>query len=220
MTPSWRARALAWRMRRVAARDRRRLARLMRQHPGLSFDPAAGSALAVARYSLGEGATLRIEAGVVTERTPDALRFLLGPGAQVEIGAGTWLRTDLGPVVIAVFEGGRLRLGPECFLNGCHLSAKTEVTLGRRAWVGPGSRVFDSDQHDFDAERPEQSAPVRIGSHVWVGSDVTILRGVEVGDHSIIGARSVVTKNVPPHTLALGTPAVPKGEVGDRSNAR
>ncbi len=220
MTPSWRARALAWRMRRVAARDRRRLARLMRQHPGLSFDPAAGSALAVARYSLGEGATLRIEAGVVTERTPDALRFLLGPGAQVEIGAGTWLRTDLGPVVIAVFEGGRLRLGPECFLNGCHLSAKTEVTLGRRAWVGPGSRVFDSDQHDFDDEHPERSAPVRMGDHVWVASDVTVLRGVTIGSHCVVGARSVVTRDVPDHTLAFGAPAEARGRVGDRSKTR
>jgi acetyltransferase-like isoleucine patch superfamily enzyme len=215
-----RAAALRWRMRRAARRDRRTLDRLARRHPGLEIDPTASSALAVARFQLGPGARLRIGAGVATERTPDAVRFLLGPGAEVEIGAGTWLRTDLGLVVIAVFEGARLTLGPECFLNACHLSCKERVTLGRRAWIGPGSRVFDADQHDFDAGHPEQRAPVAIGDHVWVASDVTILRGVTIGDHAVVAARSVVTKDVPPHRVAVGAPATPRGEVGDRSHTR
>jgi maltose O-acetyltransferase len=214
---AWRLRA---RLRRIARRDRRRLAALGRRHPGLEVHPTAANALAVARFALEPGARLRIGPGVVTERTPDALRFLLGPGARVEIGAGTWLRTDLGPVVIAVFADAELRIGEACFLNGCHVSAKQRVSLGRRAWIGPGSRVFDADQHDLDADRPERSAPVTIGSHTWIGSDVTILRGVTIGDHSVIGARSVVTRDVAPHTVALGSPATPRGPVGDRSHAR
>jgi acetyltransferase-like isoleucine patch superfamily enzyme len=211
---------LRWRMRRAARRDRRTLRRLARRHPGLEIHPRASSALAVARFQLGEGARLRIGADVATERTPDAVRFLLEPGATVEIGAGTWLRTDLGPVVIAVFEGATLTLGPECFLNGCHLSCKERMTLGRRAWVGPGSRVFDADQHDLDAEHPERRAPVAIGDHVWVASDVTVLRGVTIGDHAVVGSRSVVTKDVPPHRVAVGAPATLRGEVGDRSRTR
>jgi len=207
------------RLRRISRRDRHALGRLARRHPGLEIHPEASSNLAVARFQLGEGARLRIGAGVVTEHTPDALRFLLAPGATCEIGAGTWLRTDLGPVVIAVFEGGTLRMGPECFLNGAHLSCKERVTLGRRAWIGPGSRVFDADQHDFDAEHPERRAPVAIGDHVWIASDVTVLRGVTIGDHAVIGCRSVVTRDVPAHRVAVGAPATLRGEVGDRSHA-
>jgi len=215
--PGWGVRA---RLRRAARRDRRRLAALARRHPGLEIHPEAGNALAAARFALEPGARLRIGPGVVTERVPDALRFLLGPGARVEIGARTWLRTDLGPVVIAVFEGASLVMGEECFLNGCHVSAKSRVTLGRRAWIGPGARIFDADQHDLDADRPERRGPVSLGDHVWVGSDVTVLRGVTIGAHSVIGARSVVTHDVPPHSLALGAPATVRAPVGDRSHAR
>jgi acetyltransferase-like isoleucine patch superfamily enzyme len=174
----------------------------------------------VARYVLAPGARLRLGPGVVTERLPGALHFELHPGAEVVIGEGAWLRTELGPVHLVAFENGRIELGPEAFLNGCHLSAKQAVVLGRRAWVGPGTRVFDSDQHDFDAEHPERSAPVTICEHAWVASDVTVLRGVTIGAHSVVGARSLVTRDVPPHTLVYGTPAQAHGSVGDRSRAR
>jgi maltose O-acetyltransferase len=169
---------------------------------------------------MGAGASLRIGPRVVTERRHGALRFLLGPGARVEIGAGAWLRTDLGPVVLACFAGARLVLGPESFLNAAHLSAKREVVLGRRAWVGPGTRVFDSDQHDFDSERPEVAEPVAIGDYAWVASDCTVLKGVRIGAHAVVGTRSLVTRDVPPHTLVFGIPATPRGSVGDRSRVR
>jgi acetyltransferase-like isoleucine patch superfamily enzyme len=169
---------------------------------------------------MGPGAELRIGDGVVTERRRGALRFLLGAGARVEIGDGTWLRTDLGPVVVAAFAGARLVMGERSFLNAAHVSAKQAVTLGTCAWVGPGSRVFDSDQHDLDDARPERALPVRIGDHVWVASDVTVLKGVTIGSHTIVGARSVVTHDLPDHALAYGAPARVKGSVGDRSRAR
>jgi acetyltransferase-like isoleucine patch superfamily enzyme len=174
----------------------------------------------VARFRLAPGARLRIAAGVVTERLPGQLHFLLEPGATVEIGEGSWLRTEVGDVYLVAFEGARLRIGAGALINGSHLSAKQEVTLGRGVFVGPGSRVFDADQHDFDADRPEQRAPVSIGDHAWIASDCTVLRGVTIGEHSIVGTRSLVTRDVPPHTVAFGQPAQPRGEVGDRSRAR
>lgn len=207
-------------MRAVAAWDRARLRRLMRRHPGLRIDPGASSALALARFALAPGARVRIAEGVVTERRREGVCFHVEPGGRLEIGAGTWLRSDLGPVHIVVFEGARLEIGPEGFLNGCHLSAKQEVVLGRRAWIGPGSRVFDSDQHDTDTERPEQSRPVHIGDHVWISSDVTVLKGVTIGDHSIVGARSLVLRDVEPHRIVAGLPATVRGTVGDRSATR
>ena len=200
--------------------DRMRLAWLRARHPGLEIDRAASTNLAHARYTLAAGARLVIAAGVVTERLRGRLHFELGPGARVEVGPGTWLRTEVGEVHVVAFAGARIEIGPDCFLNGCHLSAKREMTLGRRAWVGPGSRVFDADQHDLDAARAERIEPVRIGDHVWIASDVTVLRGVAIGSHAIVGTRSLVTSDVPAHGLAFGVPARVRGVVGDRSQAR
>ena len=213
-------RSVVWRLKAMQAYDRWRLSRLAARHPGLQIDPGASTNFAAARYELGPGARLRIRRGAVTERVEGALVFLIGAGASVDIGEDTWLRTELGPVRAVAFEGARIACGPDGFWNGCHVSAKREVSIGRHSWIGPGSRVFDSDQHDLDAERPEVTAPVTIGDHVWVASDVTVLRGVSIGDHAVVGARSLVTADVPAHTLAFGTPAKPRGPVGDRSQVR
>jgi len=163
------------------------------------------------------GAVLRIGADVVTERTPRAVTLLLGPGAHLEIGERTWLRTEQAPIYIAVFAGARLVLGPDSWISGCHLSAKHAILCGRRAWIGPGCRLIDSDQHDLDAEQRERGAAITLGDHVWITSDSTVLRGVRLGSHVVVGARSLVTRDVPDHTLVHGVPARPRGPVGDRS---
>ena len=61
---------------------------------------------------------------------------------------------------------------------------------------------------------------MEIGAFTWIASDVTVLRGVRIGEHCIIGSRSLVTRNVPDHTLAFGVPAEARGRVGDRSATR
>lgn len=204
----------------LQAFDRTRLRIRMALQPGLDVHPDASSNFAAARFSLAPGARLRIGPRAVTERRRGALSFSLGPGASVEVGEVAWLRTEVGPVHVVAFEGAHIHLGPGCFLNAAHVSAKREVYIGHHSNIGIGSRVFDSDQHDLDADRPEVSEPVRIGDFVWVASDVTVLRGVTIGDHSIVGTRSLVTRDIPPHTLAFGFPAEPRGSVGDRSEAR
>jgi acetyltransferase-like isoleucine patch superfamily enzyme len=209
---------LVLRLQLVAAWDRRRLRRLVRRHPGLVIHPDASSAFASAAFHLEPGARVVIGPGVVTERRLEGVRISVRSGGTLEVGAGTWLRSDLLPVVLAVYEGAHMQIGSECFLNGCQVSAKSHVALGRRTMAGPGTRIWDSDQHDIDAERQEVSAPIGIGECVWIASDVTVLKGVEIGAHSIVGARSVVTRSLPAHTLSFGAPAEPRGKVGDRTH--
>ncbi len=211
---------LAAQLRTLRAWDRLRLRLLRWRHPGLEIDSEASSNFACARFNLAPGSRVRIAAGAVTERIPGRLHFIVWPGADVDVREGAWLRTEVGETVIVAFEGAQLVIGPQAFLNGCHLSAKRSVTVGRKANIGVGTRVFDSDQHDLDDTRGEESAPVVIGDHTWIAADCLILKGTTVGEHSVIGARSVVTADVPPHTLALGAPARPRGAVGDRSNTR
>lgn len=201
-------------------RNRLRLRFLQWLNPGIEIHPDASRNLGRARFNVAPGAHLRIGARVATEAREGGLNFILAPGATVEIGEDVWLRSEIGQTYIVAFEGATLRIGPEAFLNGCHVSAKGRVELGRRAWLGPGTRLFDADQHDLDDARPERIGEVVIGDHVWVAGDVTILRGVTIGEHSIVGARSVVLEDVPPHTLVVGAPAKAVGTVGDRSRGR
>jgi maltose O-acetyltransferase len=188
--------------------------------PGIEVHPEASANLGGARFQVAPGGRLRIARGVVTEHRPGALSFQVGTGGVLEVGEGVWLRTEIGPIHLAAHEGAELRIGPESILSGCQLSATRSIVLGRRAWVGPGSRVFDSDPHDLDAEHPRSPDPVAIGDHAWVAADCTVLKGVTIGEHSVVGTRSLVTRDVPPHTLVYGQPAEPRGAVGDRSKAR
>lgn len=197
--------------------DRLRLSRLAARHPGLSISPDASTNLASSHFALAKGAELVIGPRVHTERRAGGFQVSVAEGARVEIGADTWLRSDLGPVRIFAFPGARIRIGREGFLNGCHLSSKAALSIGERVWIGPGTRVFDADQHALDADRPEAVAPVRIGDHCWIAADATILRGVEIGAHCVVGTRSLVARSIPSHSLAYGNPAAVRGAIGDRS---
>ncbi len=209
--------ATRWRLKTIQAFDRLRLRRLAARHPGLRIDPEASTNFSVSRFELAPGARLEIGPRVYTERRAGGVTFAIAEGASVEIGADTWLRSDLSNVLIYAFPGARIRIGREGFLNGCHLSAKQAVEIGDRVWIGMGSRVLDADQHALDADRAERVSPVRIGDHCWIAADATVLRGVELGEQCVIGTRSLVTRSLPPHTLAFGNPAKPAGKIGDRS---
>ncbi len=205
------------RLKTIQALDRARLRQQLSRHPGLSLDEETSTNFSSSHFALAPGARLVLGPRVYTERRSGGVHFAISEGASVEIGADTWLRSDIAPVLIFAFPGARIRIGREGFMNGCHLSAKAGLEIGNRVWIGPGSRVFDADQHDLDAERVEGIEPVTIGDHCWIASDVTVLKGVEIGEQSVVGTRSLVTRSLPPHTLALGNPAVPAGKIGDRS---
>jgi maltose O-acetyltransferase len=96
------------------------------------------------------------------------------------------------------------------------LHAKRRISIGSDSMLGFGSRVFDADLHPLDLDTPERIEPVEIGCRVWIGSDVTVLRGVHIGDDVVVGARSVVTHSLPPRVLAVGAPAKVVREIGRR----
>ena len=76
----------------------------------------------------------------------------------------------------------------------------------------PGSKLVDNDSHRISIDiserrKPPNSAPIIIHDNVWVGMNSLILKGVEIGQNSIVAAHSVVTRNVPENTLVAGNPA-------------
>lgn len=171
--------------------------------------------LRFARLRMDPGASLSIGDRFATERQPGN-HIWLAADARLELASDVWLRTEHNLNRITAFTGAHIRLGRRNLINGAMLHAKREIEIGDDSMVGFGSRIFDADFHPLDKNTPERIQPVKIGKRVWVSSDVTITRGVTIGDDAVIGARAVVTHDIPPRTLALGAPATPIREIAER----
>lgn len=95
--------------------------------------------------------------------------------------------------------------------NDITIIAQSEIKIGERCLIGDRLTIYDNDFHEIDPSTRTRSygkaASVNIGNNVWIGSLVTILKGVTIGDNSIIAANSVVTKDVPANTIVAGNPA-------------
>ncbi len=136
------------------------------------------------RLELGEGVLL--EPGV----------WITGPGAaRISIGAGSFL--NLGVMVAAV---ERVEIGAHCmFANGC--------------FVTDGNHRFDDPDTPVPWQGFTTKGPTRVGDNVWCGANVVVTSGVTIGRRAVIGANSVVTRDVPAFSIAAGAPAKVVGEV-------
>lgn len=110
------------------------------------------------------------------------------------------------------FFGGReITLGRGVFLNvGCVIDNSASVTIEDECRLGMGVTIATSTHQDGGPERRAgevRALPVVIKRGAWLGSSVTVLPGVTVGEGCIVGAGSVVTKDLEPHGLYLGVPA-------------
>lgn len=107
--------------------------------------------------------------------------------------------------------GFNIRLGAGVFLNfNCVILDVVEVTIGDRTQIGPCVQILTADHPRDAAGRAsglEFGRPIRIGRNVWIGGGAIILPGVSVGDDALIGAGSVVTRDVPSGATAAGNPA-------------
>jgi acetyltransferase-like isoleucine patch superfamily enzyme len=124
-------------------------------------------------------------------------------GRFVWIGDGTKIRCHEGEVLI----GDKTVLGQECTI-----SAYQHVRIGEQCVIADRAMFIDFDHSMAETERPIRvqgiyKRDVDVGSNVWIGYGASILRGVSVGDNSVIGAYSVVTKDVPANAVVGGIPA-------------
>ena len=117
--------------------------------------------------------------------------------------------------------GANIRLGERVFFNfNCIVLDVCPVSIGDYSQFGPGVQVL-TPLHPLDAaqrRREEYGAPVSIGADVWVGAGALILPGVRIGSRTVIGAGSVVTRDIPDDVLAVGNPCrvIRAIEPGDR----
>jgi acetyltransferase-like isoleucine patch superfamily enzyme len=130
---------------------------------------------------------------------------------RLEIGAHTLLEPD---VWITAPAPARIRIGSGTFLNlGVMVAAMDLVEIGDHCMFANGCFVTDSDHRFDDPTRPvtwqgfRSRGPTRVGDNVWCGTNVVITSGVTVGERCVIGANSVVNRDVPPCSIAVGAPA-------------
>lgn len=103
---------------------------------------------------------------------------------------------------------GRLTVGANTRLNGVHIDARNSVTIGKNVRIAPYTIILDSDFHDIKDHFAEgKTSSVTIKDNVWIATRSTILKGVTIGENSVVAAGSVVTRDVPPNTIVGGVPA-------------
>jgi maltose O-acetyltransferase len=106
--------------------------------------------------------------------------------------------------------GAHIHAGEGVFFNfNCVVLDVARVTIGSRSLFGPNVQIYTATHpidHQERASGLELGSPIRIGSDVWVGGSTVICPGVSIGDRSIIGAGSVVTKDIPADVIAAGNP--------------
>ena len=113
-------------------------------------------------------------------------------------------------------ESPALIIGDHCYVgHGCAFTVGDRITIGNDCYIAGGVRMFDTSGHPTDpaARRAglptpqDKVRPIMIADNVWIGANATICPGVTVGEGSVIGTESVVTRDVPPYTLVAGNPA-------------
>jgi len=142
--------------------------------------------------------------------------------STMTIGAGLELRSTarsnpLGanrPCILSTRRvGAVLQIGSGFGMTGGSVVCEELITIGDRVIVGANSVITDTDFHPLSAERRRThildgaTAPVVIGDDVFIGMQVLVLKGVTIGASSVIGAGSVVTRDVPAGVIAAGNPA-------------
>ncbi|HEV7769816.1 MAG TPA: acyltransferase [Solirubrobacterales bacterium] len=137
------------------------------------------------------------------------LEIQIARGAEVRFGRFTWIgdgskiRCHEGAVEI----GEKTVMGQECTI-----SAYRRVRIGEQCVIADRAMFIDFDHGVVEVDRPIRvqgiyMRDVEVGSNVWIGYGACILRGVRVGDNSIVGTNSVVTKDVPANAVVAGSPA-------------
>lgn len=107
---------------------------------------------------------------------------------------------------IIIAEGAQLNLGSGYINRNCKIKCFSKIEIGNDVAISENVTIWDSDVHKIKGSTLN-TQPIKIGNHVWIGTNCIILKGVSIGDGAVIGAGSIVNKNIPSKCLAVGNPA-------------
>lgn len=151
-----------------------------------------------------------------TRPTEDKRREELLKEMFAEIGDGCYIE----PPFHANWGGKHVHFGNDIYANfNLTMVDDTHIYVGDNAMFGPNVVVCSGThpiQPELRKEQVQYNLPVHIGRNVWIGGGAFIMPGVTIGENSIIGAHSVVTKDIPPNVIAVGSPCKVLREIDDK----
>ena len=140
-------------------------------------------------------------------------------GSLLEIGEGSIMEGRL----VSERDGASITIGRNTFIGGSLIASAIQIEVGDDVLISWGCNIVDHNSHAIGWEQRKQDVrdwyhnkkdwthvivkPVKIGNKSWLGLNVIVLKGVEVGEGAVVAAGSVVTKNVPAWTVVAGNPA-------------
>ncbi|MBV5329879.1 MAG: acyltransferase [Chlorobium sp.] len=150
------------------------------------------------------------------ESTIETMNILQNPH-RISIGSGVRIEKEARLEAILNFNNkeynGEIFIGDNASIQPyLHIGAATTLRIGKNVLMASHVYITDHDHVFLDSDlhvglQPLDVATVEIGDYVWLGENVVVLKGVTIGNNAIIGANSVVTKNIPPFAIAAGSPA-------------
>ncbi len=153
--------------------------------------------------------------GLPIIRKAEGSKIVLGKGCTLVSNSKYNIAGVNHPVILATLASGAIIKIGAVGVSGAAICAAKKIIIDDYSGVGANSNLYDSDFHAIDAvvRRNQKSInealskEIIIGKDVWIASNVTILKGVEIGDEAIIAAGAIVTRSVPARTVFAGNPA-------------
>jgi acetyltransferase-like isoleucine patch superfamily enzyme len=141
--------------------------------------------------------------------------FRRHPGSRITIGAdckffsseiSNLIGVNHRCILSTLMEGAQVHIGANCGFIGTVIGCASKIVFGENVRCGANTLITDTDWH-MDDPRTGPDVPVRIGKGVWLGVNVTVLKGVTIGKNTLVAAGSVVTHSLPANVVAGGVPA-------------
>lgn len=146
------------------------------------------------------------------------------PGSMIRMGKGVVLVSDSEmnmaginhPVIIATYsKDAEIVLEDHVGMSGVSINCVSQCIFKEGVMLGANVNVWDTDFHPVDPMQrlrqtsilEAETAPIILEKNVWIGANTTILKGVTIGENTVVGAMSLVNRNLPANTLCVGNPA-------------
>ena len=108
---------------------------------------------------------------------------------------------------LIITQNSILKLGGGYINRNCKIKCFQYIEIGKDVAISENVTIWDSDVHQIDRPNYIKTAPIKIGDHVWIGTNSIILKGVTIGNGVVIAAGSLVNSDIPDNCLAGGVPA-------------